>query len=111
MYRSRIAYYADFVVYPLLIGVMLPVIADDANLRDATLAVGFATIGALLWTLLEYLLHRFLLHGDTRMRTCMMSITPARVRGSGPPPASASLQLPASLCQPLCHWVASSSAQ
>ena len=67
MRQSRIAYYADFAVYPVLIAGMIVVIADRANAFERALALTLALAGAFLWTLLEYLLHRFLLHGDTRV--------------------------------------------
>jgi len=65
MRQSRIAYFTDFAVYPVLIVVMILVIADTASPIERALALAFAFMGALFWTLLEYLLHRFVLHGDT----------------------------------------------
>jgi hypothetical protein len=62
MRQTRIAYFADFAVYPVLIASMLLVIADAATPAEWALALGFALTGAFFWTLLEYLLHRFLVH-------------------------------------------------
>ena len=67
MRLSRIAYYADFAVYPTLIGVMILVIAHNSHLRHGAFALGLGLAGALLWTLLEYVMHRFLLHGGSRI--------------------------------------------
>jgi sterol desaturase/sphingolipid hydroxylase (fatty acid hydroxylase superfamily) len=67
MQQSRIAYHADFVVYPVLILVTILEIAYRFSRPDWTLLLGFAIAGAVLWTLLEYLMHRFVLHGGTRI--------------------------------------------
>lgn len=67
MRQNRIVYYADFAVYPVLIGVMLLAIADRASSAERELALAFALGGAFLWALLEYLSHRFALRADTRM--------------------------------------------
>jgi sterol desaturase/sphingolipid hydroxylase (fatty acid hydroxylase superfamily) len=62
MRLSRTAYHADFVIYAALVATLAAIAACSA---DRT-AVGkwFATFvfGAALWSLLEYLLHRFVLH-------------------------------------------------
>jgi sterol desaturase/sphingolipid hydroxylase (fatty acid hydroxylase superfamily) len=63
--QGRIAYYADFAVYPVLIVASTLVIAGRSSPRHPVLALGFAVAGVVLWTLLEYFLHRFVLHGDT----------------------------------------------
>jgi hypothetical protein len=61
MRQTRIAYFADFAVYPVSIASMFLVIADTATPLERALILGLALTGALFWTLLEYLLHRFLL--------------------------------------------------
>jgi hypothetical protein len=62
MRLHRIAHYADFAVYPVLIAVMILVIADKSTGGETALAVGlasaFALGGAVLWTLLGRVLHR-----------------------------------------------------
>jgi sterol desaturase/sphingolipid hydroxylase (fatty acid hydroxylase superfamily) len=62
MVLSRTAYYADFVVYAALIAVLTAIAAVDpdwgARLRWLAVFAG----GITGWTLLEYLLHRFVLH-------------------------------------------------
>jgi hypothetical protein len=68
MRRSRIAPYAAFAVYPLLIAMMILVIADEASAAERalalTLALAFVLGGALLWTLLGRVLHRFALEQE-----------------------------------------------
>jgi sterol desaturase/sphingolipid hydroxylase (fatty acid hydroxylase superfamily) len=65
MRPSKLNYYSDFVVYPAVITALAVV-----GLADATWAVfgewlcaGMA--GFVFWTLVEYLLHRVVLHGRT----------------------------------------------
>lgn len=62
MQLSKLSYYSDFVVYPVVIGALAAVALPHAGERlDAHWAGAFlAGIGA--WTLLEYLLHRIVLH-------------------------------------------------
>jgi hypothetical protein len=58
MKQSRIASYADFLVYPALVAVMMVVIADTGGAVERAVALSVALTGVLLWTLLEYSLHR-----------------------------------------------------
>jgi len=64
MHLSKAGYYADFVVYPVLIlsllGYQLLQIGAGA-LRLAMLVI-VCIAGVCLWTLIEYLLHRYVLH-------------------------------------------------
>lgn len=62
MQLSKTGYYADFIVYP-----SLAVVLSWEGLRHAPLADGlewlFASVaGVVIWTLLEYVLHRHILH-------------------------------------------------
>jgi hypothetical protein len=69
MRQNRIAYYAA--IYPVLIGVMIQVIADNAipieRAVAVTFALGFAIAGPFVWTRLQHWVHRFVLHADTRI--------------------------------------------
>jgi sterol desaturase/sphingolipid hydroxylase (fatty acid hydroxylase superfamily) len=67
MPQSRTAHYADFALYPVLLAVVISLIADEASLAERALVPAFALGGVLIWTLLEYLLHRFVLHGTMRI--------------------------------------------
>jgi sterol desaturase/sphingolipid hydroxylase (fatty acid hydroxylase superfamily) len=67
MRQNRIAYYADFAAYPVLITVLILLIANKASPRERLTALALAFGGGFLWTLLEYLIHRFVLHGNTRI--------------------------------------------
>ena len=61
MRLSRVSFFADFYIYPTL-AVALVAIAF-AVAPDQWLASCLAVlIGAMVWTLVEYLLHRFMLH-------------------------------------------------
>lgn len=62
MQMNKWSYRADFAVYPLLAGVALTLaFADVTRARSATSA-GAVVAGVLLWTFVEYLLHRWVLH-------------------------------------------------
>jgi sterol desaturase/sphingolipid hydroxylase (fatty acid hydroxylase superfamily) len=63
MRHGRAAFSADFLVYPVLLAVMISLIADEASPGERALALAFVVGGGLLWTLVEYLIHRFVLHG------------------------------------------------
>lgn len=61
--HSRRAYRADFVLYSLAVLVIAGLLLLDGP-RDRWLATaGFALTGLVGWTFIEYLLHRFVLHG------------------------------------------------
>ena len=62
MVLSKTAYYADFVVYALLVAALIlsAAVGPDRTEQIKWLAAFIA--GIALWTLLEYLLHRFVLH-------------------------------------------------
>lgn len=58
----KISYYADFAIYAaLLCAIAVAAALVDDRLGRAKCLVGFL-VGAAGWTLLEYLLHRFVLH-------------------------------------------------
>jgi sterol desaturase/sphingolipid hydroxylase (fatty acid hydroxylase superfamily) len=61
MRLSKVGYYSEFVVYPVITtGLALPAFwqaPDQAPVWLATFAAGVA-----MWTLIEYLLHRYVLH-------------------------------------------------
>jgi sterol desaturase/sphingolipid hydroxylase (fatty acid hydroxylase superfamily) len=62
---SKLTYYSDFWVYPIVIGALSVLGIVHANWHSGTawLCAGFA--GFLFWTLVEYVLHRSVLHRRT----------------------------------------------
>lgn len=62
MTLTKVGYYKDFVVYPAALAAlaMLGLVTTTAQGRLIWLAVFLC--GTALWTLIEYLLHRFVLH-------------------------------------------------
>src|SRR5690349_6785573 len=63
MRLSKVGYYSDFVVYPVILGAL-----GGAVMRTPTIERTTTWLAALLgatatWTLVEYALHRFLFHG------------------------------------------------
>lgn len=62
MILSRTAYYADFVIYAAAIGALIAIAALEPGWTDRLRWVAAFLVGIASWTLLEYLLHRFVLH-------------------------------------------------
>jgi sterol desaturase/sphingolipid hydroxylase (fatty acid hydroxylase superfamily) len=62
MQMSKTAYYTDFVVYGAVLGVLISAAALRAGSAQRVAWLVAFTVGAAAWTLLEYLLHRFVLH-------------------------------------------------
>jgi sterol desaturase/sphingolipid hydroxylase (fatty acid hydroxylase superfamily) len=62
MQLSKAGYYADFVIYPLTILALLVFeLAQPGASRYGAMA-GYLLLGIAVWTLFEYLLHRYVLH-------------------------------------------------
>ena len=62
MRLSRLGYYADFVVYPFLV-LALSAVALSRTAPHAWIEwVGACVCGFAIWTLAEYIFHRFILH-------------------------------------------------
>jgi sterol desaturase/sphingolipid hydroxylase (fatty acid hydroxylase superfamily) len=62
MQLGLIGYYSDFVIYPVVIAVLAATASHEIgeNSAWAWIATALGFLG--LWTLIEYLLHRFILH-------------------------------------------------
>jgi sterol desaturase/sphingolipid hydroxylase (fatty acid hydroxylase superfamily) len=65
MRPSRLTYYADFVVYPVVIVGLAAVGLTHATRQNCTEWLLAAMVGFVTWTLLEYFLHRSILHNKT----------------------------------------------
>jgi len=65
MQLSKTSYYADFVVYAVVILGMTLIAAVTGDWLDRLRWASACTVGIALWTLLEYVLHRFAFHGRT----------------------------------------------
>src|SRR5690242_8531164 len=63
MRLSRKAYYADFAIYPAVLIVLAASAALEPSWTQRLNWVAAFAIGAAGWTLIEYLLHCFVLHG------------------------------------------------
>jgi sterol desaturase/sphingolipid hydroxylase (fatty acid hydroxylase superfamily) len=67
--HSKLAYRVDFVAYAVLV-VVLALSLYSQSPPDALLVLGlWATAGLVSWSLMEYLLHRFVLHGMEPFRS------------------------------------------
>jgi len=62
MQLTRIGYFSDFFAYPLLIAVFAVAGVSRAGAEGAGSWFAIFLGGLVLWTLLEYVLHRFVLH-------------------------------------------------
>jgi sterol desaturase/sphingolipid hydroxylase (fatty acid hydroxylase superfamily) len=65
MRPSKLTYYGDFVVYPVVITGLAVAGLTGASWHSATELLCSAAAGFLIWTLLEYVLHRSVLHRKT----------------------------------------------
>lgn len=65
MRLSRTAYYADFAIYAAVLAVLLAIAAGGPSWTQRLHWLTACAGGALGWTLIEYLLHCFVLHGDS----------------------------------------------
>ena len=65
MRPSKLTYYADFVVYPVVIVGLAAAGVAHTNWSDRAQWLGAGVAGFVIWTLLEYILHRAVLHRKT----------------------------------------------
>jgi sterol desaturase/sphingolipid hydroxylase (fatty acid hydroxylase superfamily) len=61
MLRRKIAYYGDFVAYPIAMATLV-VLYKAPLIEHVVRALAVCASGLVVWTLLEYLLHRWALH-------------------------------------------------
>jgi cyclopropane-fatty-acyl-phospholipid synthase len=61
--HGKASYGADFVCYGLLVAALAVAVLADLPAALALRALGWAAAGVALWSLAEYLLHRWVLHG------------------------------------------------
>lgn len=61
--HSKATYAADFFLYGFAIGGLLASLVYLVPINLAWMAAGYAMLGLAAWTLIEYVLHRFVLHG------------------------------------------------
>ncbi len=59
---TKLAYYGEFVIYPLLIAALSAWALQGASGHDALVWIGAFAGGVVFWTFVEYLLHRYILH-------------------------------------------------
>ena len=78
MQLSKLSYYSDFVVYPPVIVALAAAECHHVTWVSGTEWLGAAVAGLVLWTLMEYVLHRIALHECPIFRPCTASITPRR---------------------------------
>ena len=80
MQPSKLTYYADFVVYPPVIVGLAAVGLIHGAWRNRAEWLCAEVAGFVIWTLLEYVLHRSVLHRRPISHPCTASITPRRWR-------------------------------
>ena len=62
VYQTRIGYYAELFVYPIVVGGLLLYDIDGSGVALHSGWWFAAACGAMFWTLTEYLVHRFVYH-------------------------------------------------
>jgi sterol desaturase/sphingolipid hydroxylase (fatty acid hydroxylase superfamily) len=62
MQLSKLAYYSDFVAYPLIFVALAAIDMSHLSWTSGAEWLGAAMAGLILWTLMEYALHRIALH-------------------------------------------------
>ena len=62
MQLSKAGYYSDFVIYPLVVITLMGVVGSHLTWITARQWLSSCIAGSMLWTLLEYGLHRIALH-------------------------------------------------
>src|SRR5471032_2723694 len=62
MQLSKFSYYSDFVVYPIVVSGLTAVDFSHPTWHSGRDWFGACLAGLVLWTLLEYVLHRIALH-------------------------------------------------
>lgn len=62
MRLSKTGYYADFVIYATILTTATIVTAWRSTAYETSIWLLIAAVGAAMWTLIEYILHRFVLH-------------------------------------------------
>jgi sterol desaturase/sphingolipid hydroxylase (fatty acid hydroxylase superfamily) len=67
--HSRMAYWADFAAYVAAIGCMCCAVLFLAPASGRAVALSVAASGLIAWSLVEYLIHRFVLHGLNPFKT------------------------------------------
>jgi len=68
MFLSKPGYYADFVVYPILLLLLGATVLQDASLRTHLIWVLACVTGLFAFTMIEYGMHRVLLHHVAPLR-------------------------------------------
>jgi sterol desaturase/sphingolipid hydroxylase (fatty acid hydroxylase superfamily) len=59
---SKAGYYADFVFYPLVLLLLGGMTLENETVSQMLIWAGLCVLGLALWTLIEYFLHRIILH-------------------------------------------------
>ena len=78
MRPSRLNYYSDFVVYPVVIVGLTAAGVTHATWTERSEWLIAGAVGFVLWTLAEYILHRSVLHKEDLLRADALRNTIAR---------------------------------
>ena len=66
--HGKLAYWADFAIYGTAVAILTIVLPVYAPRAQWPILTALAVLGAAAWTLIEYALHRFVLHGLEPLR-------------------------------------------
>ena len=104
MRPSKLTYYADFVVYPVVIVGLAAVGAVHSTWHSLPAWLCLAVVGFLIWTLLEYILHRAVLHQKTYFAPMHGEHHAAPLSFIGTPPWVSVSVLTAIFLLPVWRW-------
>lgn len=104
MRPSKLAYYTDLVVYPAVIAGLAAAGLTRTTWPKCSEWLCFAALGFAAWTLLEYLLHRAVLHRDTHFAPMHGQHHAAPLAFIGTPPWVSIPVLSACVLLPLWWW-------
>ena len=105
MRPSKLSYYSDFVVYPVVIVGLTAVGVTGATWTDRVAWLCAGVAGFLLWTLLEYVLHRSVLHRKTYFAPMHGQHHAAPLAYIGTPPWISVVVLSACFLAPVWWWL------
>ncbi len=105
MRPSKLTYYADFVVYPVVIVGLAAFGVARATWTDRSEWLAAAALGFVIWTLAEYILHRSVLHKKTFFAPMHGQHHAAPLAYIGTPPWVSVSVLTAIFLLPVWLWV------
>ena len=67
MHLGKLGYYADFLIHPMVVLAGIALLVLQGGIRQRLIGLAAAAVGLIVWTILEYAVHRGLFHGAGRL--------------------------------------------